>query len=122
MDVNGHLYYLQSLINSGGPNRSDYDALSNTAAFLMEIPIEERAKFFDILRPILNVNSMIGHTFLKPYGYPGDFELIYRIYANLKNIYPEYQKWDDFYHWTDTVEAIRKRNNYFADPVNSVNC
>ncbi len=50
----------------------------------MELSIEDTAKLFGILKPIINMNSMIGHTFLKPYGYKDDFELIYKIYTKWK--------------------------------------
>lgn len=120
MEVSGHLDYLQKLVDSGGPNHSDFENISNVALALMELSIEDKAKLFDILKPIINMNSMIGHTFLKPYGYEGDFDLIYKIYTKWKTERPEFQNWDELYHWADSVKAVRKRKQYFIDQVSKI--
>ena len=120
MEVSGHLDYLQKLVDSGGPNHSDFENISNVALALMELSIEDKAKLFDILKPIINMNSMIGHTFLKPYGYEGDFDLIYKIYTKWKTERSEFQNWDKLYHWADSVKAVRERKQYFIDQVSKI--
>ena len=100
-------------MDSGGPERSDYENLSSATLCLMELSIADKARLFEILKPIFNIDSMIGHTFFKPYGYPGDFELIYKIYTKYRSENIHNQKWDKLFHSTDLVKAVRKRKEYF---------
>ena len=120
MQIAAYLDYLDELVKSCGPNPSDYEKLTNTALGLMHITLEDKAKLFNILKPILNIDSMIGHTFLKPHGYAGDFELISKIYSKWMSQDPKYQKWDKFYHSTDIAKAVRGRKQYFIKEVNRV--
>ena len=120
MQVAAYLDLLDEMVKSGGPNQADYETLTNAALELMYLSFEDKAKLFNILKPILNIDSMIGHTFLKPYGYPGDFELISKIYSKWISQDLKYQKWDNLYHSTDTAKAIRRRKQYFINQVNNV--
>ena len=117
MQVAGYLDYFEGLVKKGGPTSLDYDSIKDATSNLRDITIEEQAKFFNVLEPILGINSMIGHTFLKPYGYAGDFELINRIYNRWETDDSKYKKWDKLYHWADSATAVRNRKQYFIDQV-----
>jgi SAM-dependent methyltransferase len=56
---------------------------------------------------------MLGHTYLKPYGYAGDFEIIEKIYTQKRHSNPVIDAWDQFYHSMDACEAVRNRKTYF---------
>ncbi len=115
MEISEYLLYLEKLLENGGPNYSDYMTLESASATLEDVSIADRANLFDVLRPLLNMDSMIGHTFLKPHGYAGDFELIYKIYTEWKSDDPDQYKWDELYHSTETVKAIKARQAYFVN-------
>ena len=48
--------------------------------------------------PILSLETMQGHAYLKPHGYAGDFELIDKIYTYWKSDDPNLIRWDDYFH------------------------
>ena len=117
MQVAGYLDYFEGLIEKGGPDFSDYDSIQDATLELRNMTVEDQAKFFKVLKPIFDINSMIGHTFLKPYGYAGDFELINRIYTQWETEDNKYKKWDKLYNWADSATAVRNRKQYFIDQV-----
>ncbi|MGK0270311.1 MAG: extracellular factor (EF) 3-hydroxypalmitic acid methyl ester biosynthesis protein [Cocleimonas sp.] len=120
MEVYGYLEYLDSLVKNGGPNEIDFEAIKNVSSNLVGLSPIDQTNLFSVLKPILNINNMLGYTFLKPYGYAGDFELISKIYTNWTADDPQYHKWDRLFHDTDTVKAIIKRKNYFITQVDNV--
>ena len=77
--------------------------------------MESAADIYKILSPILDKESLLGHTFHKPYGYAGDFELIDRIYSGWMSKNPKFHKWDTLYHKLDCSIAVRNRKKYFIN-------
>ena len=56
---------------------------------------------------------MIGHGFVKPFGYPGDFSLIHNIYNGYVNPDRKYNNWDRFFQDQAGAHAVRNRKEYF---------
>ena len=52
--------------------------------------------FRERIKTVLNENTLIGHGFVKPYGYPDDFKLIDKIYSFDVNQDTQYKNWDFF--------------------------
>ena len=69
--------------------------------------------FREIIRTILNENTLIGHGFVKPFGYPGDFTLIDKIYKFEINEDPKYKNWDLFFQNQPGAKAVRNRKDFF---------
>jgi hypothetical protein len=71
---------------SGGPTPSDYPLFTSLLDNIYESQRESRVSAFTALRQILapthDPDCMQGFVYLKPHGYPGDFELLDRIYQN----------------------------------------
>ena len=86
------------MIDRGGPEVAEYEYLKQVPKELSDFPIQEQVEVFEILKPLLTVNSMIGFTFQKPHGYAGDYELIDRIYSQWKSGNASLFKWDIFFH------------------------
>ncbi len=120
MHVAAYLNYIDELVKKDGPNPSEYEALTNTVQGLLYLSFEDKAKLFNILKPILNINSMMGYAFLKPYGYAGDFDLISKIYSKWISEDPKFQQWDNYFHSTDIAKAVIGRKQYFINQVNQV--
>ena len=112
-----YLGRIKEIIKRGGPDSSEYSYLNNATLKMRGMSLVDEDKLHDAIKPILGINSMIGHTFLKPYGYAGDFELIDRIYNGWRSSDKIQAKWDDLYHAADSAMAVRNRKKYFIDLV-----
>lgn len=102
--------FLKGLIESGGPELSDYDKFTNIIDNLSPQQIDD---FRLLLLPVLNENTLIGYGYKKPFGYPGDFNLINSIYNFHVNEDTRYRKWDVFFQNQPGAKAVRNRKDYF---------
>jgi len=112
---NESINYLLELYKQGGPNFEDYLKLTETCQTLnrLDLNLNQEMDIYNFVKPILNVQNMIGYTFLKPKGYAGDFEQIHRIYEQWRCTKSDvYHKWDKFYHSLSGCRAVRNRKCY----------
>lgn len=120
MSITKYLDYFKELVEKGGPVSSDYKLIKDITLEIRDITLQDQAELYKVLNPIFHVNSMIGHTFLKPYGYAGDFELIHKIYTRWETKNDKYKKWDQLYHWAESATAVRNRKEYFINQISKV--
>jgi extracellular factor (EF) 3-hydroxypalmitic acid methyl ester biosynthesis protein len=104
--------FLDYLVDNGGPEAYEYEEFTSVVNNL--IP-EDVDKFRDKIQFILNENTLIGHGFVKPYGYPGDFRLIDRIYRFDINDDVRYKNWDLFFQNQPGAKAVRNRKDFFLE-------
>ncbi|MCK5342101.1 MAG: class I SAM-dependent methyltransferase, partial [Candidatus Heimdallarchaeota archaeon] len=102
--------FLTELVEKGGPEPYEYQAFTDIVNHLKPAQVDP---FREIIKPSLNENTLIGHGFVKPYGYPGDFHLIHNIYKRKANPDPNYKSWDDFFLNQPAAEAVRNRKDFF---------
>jgi hypothetical protein len=102
--------FLIKLVEKGGPEFEDYDRFTS---IVNNLKPEEVDSFRDIIRSALNENTLIGHGFVKPYGYPGDFLLIDKIYQYSVNEDKKYRNWDLFFQNQPGANAVRNRKQEF---------
>jgi SAM-dependent methyltransferase len=102
--------FLRELVEKGGPESHEYQAFTDIVNHLKP---EQVNPFREIIKPSLNENTLIGHGFVKPYGYPGDFYLIHNIYKRKANPDPKYKSWDDFFLNQPAAQAVRNRKDFF---------
>ena len=102
--------FLSELVEKGGPEPYEYQAFTDIVNYLKPEQIDS---FRQIIKPSLNENTLIGHGFVKPYGYPGDFHLIHNIYKRKSNPDPNYKFWDDFFLNQPAAQAVRNRKDFF---------
>jgi len=102
--------FLMSLVESGGPEPEDYKEFT---AIVNNLDDAELALFRDVIRESLNENTLIGHGFVKPFGYPGDYSLIHNIYKEYVNPDSRYTNWDRFFQDQAGAHAVRNRKDYF---------
>ena len=112
------IYELETIVKKGGPDKSEYNKLREIAISLKDMSLEEELELYEIFKPILTIDSIIGHTFLKPYGYAGDYELIDKIYQKRVSADPFLAKWDHYYHDANSATAVRNRKSYFIKQIN----
>jgi extracellular factor (EF) 3-hydroxypalmitic acid methyl ester biosynthesis protein len=102
--------FLCELVEKGGPEKYEYQAFTEIVNHLKPEQVET---FREIIKPSLNENTLIGHGFVKPYGYPGDFYLIHNIYERRCNPDPRYRSWDEFFLNQPAAQAVRNRKDFF---------
>ena len=118
LEVAQHINNIRKIIDKGGPDPSDYEYLTETCDDLMNqgFSITEESNFYEEVKPLLSLDSMIGFSFKKPNGYAGDYELIDRIYQEWKSSDDEtFHKWDDYYHDLQAARAVRNRKEYLKE-------
>jgi extracellular factor (EF) 3-hydroxypalmitic acid methyl ester biosynthesis protein len=102
--------FLNALVKKGGPEVHEYKELT---AIINNLEDTELAYFRDTIKESLNENTLIGHGFVKPYGYPGDFTIIHNIYMQYVNPDEKYSNWDKFFQDQAGAHAVRNRKDYF---------
>ena len=102
--------FLNTLVEKGGPEPHEY---SEFAAIVNNLEDQELEYFRNVIRESLNENTLIGHGFVKPFGYPGDFTIIHNIYKLHVNPDNKYGNWDRFFQNQAGAQAVRNRKDYF---------
>ncbi len=111
--------YIQLLYDCGGPTTQEYGVLNDALNyFRVKIPLEEwkaaSQEVVAIFGPAFK-KSITGHAYHKPYGYPGDFEIIDKMYLQVTSKNPKLNKWDLFYHQHAAATAVRNRKSFFKN-------
>lgn len=102
--------FLSSLVDKGGPEPHQYKEFT---AIVNNLEDEELEIFREVIRDSLNENTLIGHGYVKPFGYPGDYSLIHNIYKQHVNPDSKYSNWDRFFQDQAGAHAVRNRKEYF---------
>lgn len=102
--------FLNELVKNGGPEPFEYKELT---AIINNLEDSELEYFRDAIKDSLNENTLIGHGFVKPFGYPGDFIIIHNIYMQYVNPDERYLNWDRFFQDQAGAHAVRNRKDYF---------
>ncbi len=123
MEFREYLNAAEALVIRGGPEPEEYEELTLACQNLneMNLSLEDTQKLHRVLKPILNKDSVIGFSYLKPHGYSGDFEIINKMYQRWvspdKN---DFHKWDGFFHNLHSVRAVRNRKQYLINELNQL--
>ena len=102
--------FLKRLVEKGGPEPEEYKSFSEIVNKLSDSELDI---FTEIIKDSLNERTLIGHGFVKPFGYPGDFTIIHNIYRRYANPDPRYCNWDRFFQAQAGAHAVRNRKDYF---------
>jgi len=116
-------HQLEEILDAGGPVKQEYEDIEKICDSLMKsnLTVSQENQLYQILKPILTLESVIGHSFLKPYGYTGDFKVIDMMYQNWRSTSSEEMyKWDDFFQNLHSVRAVRNRKDYFISELNQL--
>lgn len=104
--------FLEKLIQKGGPELHEYETFTSIVNSL-DPSLTDQLR--ELLSPMLNENTLIGYGLKKPFGYPGDFNLINNIYDFHVNENEEYRNWDIFFQNQAGAVAVRNRKEYFLN-------
>lgn len=115
-----HLAYIEEMVAQGGPAPSQYGAFDR---WLTHIAEEVRAgrmsegelrAIREAFGPALSLETNQGLGLRKPHGYPGDYEIIDRIYRKHTTDDPALRNWDLYFHTQAAPCAVRNRKTYFV--------
>ncbi len=113
--------YIKSIHEKGGPNPKDYETIRDVLNYyIANLTKEEIFKINKRMPKIFGpayVNSVVGHATIKPHGYPGDFEIIDKMYRLEHSQLKEYVKWDRLYHWHSAAKGVVNRKTYFKTEI-----
>ena len=104
--------FINNLVKNGGPELQEYEKFTSIVNNLDPSDVED---FREKINTILNENTLIGHGYVKPYGYPGDFTLIDKIYRFDVNQDTQYRNWDLFFQNQPGASAVRNRKEFFIE-------
>jgi len=109
--------YIQLLYDCGGPTEKECKSLNDALIFYRtQIPKEIWKAASKQVAAIFGedfIHSILGHAYLKPYGYAGDFEIIDKMYLEKISTKPKLTNWDLFHHQTAASTAVRNRKTFF---------
>ncbi len=117
--VEKRIEYLTELVKSGGPEPEQYDALRkwmDETGILIEnksFSDEETKLFYENIGLLFPVSTIQGLTYHKPFGYPGDFELLDRIHSSFVTSDTIFSGWDKYFHSCAAPKAVRNRKEIF---------
>jgi SAM-dependent methyltransferase len=108
---------LSELECAGGPTAAQYEPtealFDEIAALRVSADDDAAIARFRLAHPSFSVtDTMHGHVCSRPHGYPGDFEIIDRIYQHRISANPALGRWDEFFHWGEAARAVRGRKTY----------
>ena len=119
MSYSSMVIKLKKILSQKGPHSEEFKDIIKIFEDLSED--YEIEQFRDMLEPILKSETLMGHSFTKPLGYSGDYQIIEKMYTSHKSVNPEYFKWDEFFHWLPAVTAVVNRKGMAVSLLKSLN-
>lgn len=121
LSIGQHLAYVERLVAAGGPSHDEFAAFGRWVA---QVAAETRSGRLSAgeLRALrtafgraLSLETNQGLSLRKPHGYPGDYEIIDRMYREHVTDDPALRNWDLYFHAQDGPRAVRHRKAYFLE-------
>lgn len=115
-----HLAYIETMVAQGGPVPGQYAAFDRWLAHIAEevralrMSEGELRAIRDAFGRALSLETNQGLGLRKPHGYPGDYEIIDRIYCQHTTDDPTLRNWDLYFHTQAAPRAVRNRKAYFV--------
>lgn len=109
---------IERLLEKQGPEKQEYKMILQ---LIDGIKPEDIFPFREMMKPILNPNTIIGFSYTKPFGYNGDFYIIEKIYQHYVNPNGRYRKWDEFFHTFPAAIAVVNRKKLAREVLTKLN-
>lgn len=115
-----HLAYIDRLVQQGGPTPEQYSEFDFWLSHVAEeiragrLSAGELRTIRDAFGRALSLETNQGLGLRKPHGYPGDYEIIDRIYRKHITDDPTLRNWDLYFHTQAAPRAVRNRKTYFV--------
>ncbi len=114
-----HIAFLAEYIDKGGPDETERPLVDqwiesvSTAIQNQTFSLDEIEHFYQFFGKSLPIETMYGLSYHKPHGYPGDFEIIDKIFTHYLCPQEKYTNWDTYYQNRGSARAVRNRKDYF---------
>lgn len=124
LSIGQHLAYIEQMVERGGPTVEEYASfdrwLAHVAADLRagRMSEGELRTLHESFGRALSLETNQGLSLRKPHGYPGDYEIIDRIYREYTTDDPTLRNWDLYFHTQAAPRAVRNRKTYFIGLLN----
>ena len=112
--------FFNGLIERGGPIESEYLAFSGWLDTLADglrteliSALDAQILLFQGGRATSSTLTLQGFARVKPHGYPGDYELIDRIYQAWNSPDPALRNWDRYFNAQGAARSLRGCKAYF---------
>ncbi len=118
--------YIASMVERKGPEPEEYDELNNWFHKVMvlirsnEFPRKKLSYLYTTFGEALSEKTLQGLAVVKPHGYPGDYEIIDKIYTNWVSPFSHLKKRDYFFHWQKAPQAVRNRKDILENFLNQL--
>ena len=116
-----HLDYIEKMVARGGPEPRHYASFDRWLTYVaLELRTERMTReelhtLHEAFGRALSLETNQGMGLRKPHGYPGDYEIIDRIYREYITDDLDLQNWDLYFHTQAAPRAVRNRKAYFID-------
>jgi SAM-dependent methyltransferase len=117
--MESHFAFIEKMVAKGGPTPAEYelftDWLHELAAKLGEgkLTVQDVGNLRAAFGEALSTLTLQGFAFTKPHGYPGDFEMLEKIYQKHVSSNPALKNWDLYFQAQSAPRAVRNRKEYF---------
>jgi len=121
-----HIDFIKELVEKGGPDPSEYHEFSSWLETVQKelksgvLSKEDLQLLRKEMGEALSILTLQGFVFNKPHGYPGDYEIIEKIYLEHTSSDPQLRKWDLYFQLQKAPIAVRNRIKYFISLLNGV--
>lgn len=105
----------EKLIKNGGPKLEDDELIKYVAEVINRSDENTKNEFYNVLKPILTLDTLLGFTFIKPHGYAGDFQLVDFVHTKHITDIEHLKAWDVMYQQLAACVALRNRKEYLND-------
>lgn len=118
--------FIKELVAKGGPDSSEYhdfaDWLETVNHDLKKGLLDKKdlQSLREEMGEALSILTLQGFVFSKPHGYPGDYEIIEKIYLEHTSNDPVLRKWDLYFQLQKAPMAVRNRKKYFLELLNGL--
>ena len=127
MTMKEQVDFIRYLVEKGGPaTDSDYRGYGKLVRDLSaglrsgEISSKEVDVCLNALGRAMSNQTVQGLALNKPHGYPGDFEVIDRIYNQYVTKEQDLKNWDTYFHKLAAARAVVQRKSYFLNHVSEL--
>jgi len=122
--INHYVERIKKYVENGGPEVSEWEEFNELMNQIYKdvqknnISDEQMKLIYNAFADTITVNTLQGHVYTQPYGYPGDFDLIDKLYT--RKINKNYYKWDQYGSNLKGLDALRGRIEYFHREIDKI--